>query len=157
GDHDRQLDTDLFKYALHGEDRRLGIEGIEDGFDHDQVGATFDQAAGGFAVVFHQFVEGDVALAGVVDVRGQRAGTAGRAEDARDETRAVGRLGGLGVRDFTGQTGAVAVQRVDQLLHAVVGLGYAGGVEGVGFEDVRAGIRVSFLDGLVDVGARQQQ
>src|SRR5690606_31029215 len=23
GDHDRQLDTDLFKYALHGEDRRL--------------------------------------------------------------------------------------------------------------------------------------
>ncbi len=157
GNHDRQFETDLFEHPLHGEDRRLGIEGVEDGFDHDQIGATFDQAAGGFAVVFHQFVEGDVAVAGVIDVRGQRAGTAGGAEDTGDETRAVGRLGGLGVRDFTGQAGALAVQLVDQLLHAVVGLGYAGGVEGVGFENVRAGIQVGFLDGLDDVGARQQQ
>jgi hypothetical protein len=83
--------------TLHGEDRRLGVEGVEDGFDQDQVGAAFDQAFGGLDVVFHQFIEGDVAVAGVVDVRGHRAGAAGRAEHAGDEARLVRGFQGLGV------------------------------------------------------------
>ena len=69
GDHDRQFDAVFLEHLLHGEDRRLGVEGVEDGLDQDQVGAAFDQATGGLHIVDHQLVEGDVAVARVVDVR----------------------------------------------------------------------------------------
>ncbi|MCY1351327.1 hypothetical protein D9M69_375900 [compost metagenome] len=157
GDHDRQLDAQFLEHALHGEDRRLGVEGVEDGFDQDQVGAACDQAPGGFAVVLHQLVEGDVAVAGIVHVRGNGAGTAGRAEHAGNEARLGRILGGLDIGHFTGQTRAFDVQFVHQLFHAVVGLGHAGGVEGVGLEDVRTGVQVGLLDGLDHVRAGQQQ
>ncbi len=157
GDHDRQLEAELVVDALHGEDRRLGVEGVEDGLDQDQVGAALDQAAGGLAVVRHQLVEGDVAKARVVDVRGDRAGAAGRAQHAGDEARPVGGLGGLGVGHFAGQARALDVQLVDQFFHTVVGLGHLGGVEGVGLEDVGAGVQVGLLDGLDDVRAAEQQ
>ena len=44
------------------------------------------------------------------------------------------------------QPRAVAVQLVDQLLHAVVGLGDRGGREGVGLDDVGAGHGVAVVD-----------
>ena len=91
GNHDRQFDTQGFEHALHGEDRGLGVEGVEDGFDQDQVGAAFDQALGGLGVVFDQFIEGHVAVAGVVHVGRQRAGAAGRAQYAGHEAR-LGRV-----------------------------------------------------------------
>ena len=109
GNHDRQFDAQLFEHALHGEDRRLGVEGVEDGFDQDQVGAAFDQAFGGFGVVFHQLIEGHVAVAGVVHVRRQRAGAAGRAEHAGDEARLVRGFQGLGVGDLARQACAFYV------------------------------------------------
>ena len=146
GDHDRQFEAQLFIHALHGEDRCLGVEGVEDGLDQDQVGAAFDQATGGLGVVLHQFVEGHVAVAGVVHVRRQRAGTAGRADHAGDETWLVRRLQGFGVGHLARQARAFHVQFVGQPFHAVVGLGHLGGVEGVGFQDVRAGIQVGLLD-----------
>ncbi len=157
GDHDRQLHAEFLEHALDGEDRRLGVEGVEDGLDQDQVGAAFDQAAGRLDVVLHQFVEGDVAVAGVVHVRGNRAGAAGRAEHAGDETRLVRGLGGLRVRHLAGQARPFDVEFVGQRLHAVVGLGHLGGVEGVGLEDVGAGVEVGLLDGLDHVRAAQQQ
>ncbi|MCY1284935.1 hypothetical protein D9M70_338560 [compost metagenome] len=157
GNHDRQLEAQFLEHALHGEDRRLGVQGVEDGLDQDQVRAALDQAAGGLGVVLHQLVEGDVAVAGVVHVRGDGAGTAGRAEHAGDEARPVRRLQGLGIGHLAGQARAFDVQLVDQLFHAVVGLGHAGGVEGVGLEDVRAGVQVGLLDGLDHVRAAQQQ
>ena len=142
---------------MHGEDRGLGVQGVEDGFDQDQVGAAFDQAFGGLGVVFHQFIEGHVAVAGVVHVRRQRAGAAGRAEHAGDEARLVRGFQGLGVGDLARQACAFYVQFVRQALHAVVGLGHLGGVEGVGFQNVGAGIQVGFLDATNHVRARQHQ
>ena len=68
GNHDRQLDGVFVEHLLHGEDCCLGVQGVEDGFDQDQIGTASDQAAGGLGVVFHQLVEGDVAVARIVDV-----------------------------------------------------------------------------------------
>ncbi|MNY32985.1 hypothetical protein D3C86_1672350 [compost metagenome] len=82
---------------MHGEDRGFGVEGVEDGFDQDQVGAALDQALGGFGVVFHQLIKGHVAVARVIDVRRQRASAAGRTEHAGDEARLVRGFQGLGV------------------------------------------------------------
>ena len=39
-----------FEYFVDGEQRRLGIEGIEDRLDHQHVGAAVDQAMRGLAV-----------------------------------------------------------------------------------------------------------
>ncbi len=157
GDHDRQFDAIVLEHLLHGEDGRLGIEGVEDGLDQQQVGAALDQAASGLDVVFHQFVEGDVAVAGVVDVRGNRAGTAGRAEHAGDEAWLVGGLQGLGIGHLAGDARTFDVKLVDQRLHAIVGLGNLRGVEGVGFEDVGASVQVGLFDGRDDIGAAQQE
>ncbi|MND47723.1 hypothetical protein D3C80_386240 [compost metagenome] len=109
GNHDRQFDAQFFEYALYGKDRGLGVEGVEDGFDQDQVGAALDQAFGGFGVVFHQLIEGHVAVAGVVHVRGQRAGATGRTEHAGDEARLVRGFQGLGVGDLARQACAFYV------------------------------------------------
>ena len=157
GDHDRQLDAVLLEHLLHGEDGRLGVEGVEDGLDQDQVGAALDQTAGGLGVVLHQLVEGDVAVARVVDVRGDRAGAAGWTEDASDETRTVRGFQGLGVGHLASDAGALDVHLVGQRLHAIVGLGHAGGVEGVGFQDVGACIQVGLLDLGDDLRLAQQQ
>ncbi len=99
----------LLEHALHGEDRRFGVEGVENGFDQNQVGAALDQAFGGFGVVFHQLIEGHVAVAGVVDVGRQRAGAAGRAEHAGNEARLGRVFGGLGVGNLARQTCALYV------------------------------------------------
>ncbi len=157
GDHDRQFHLVFLEHLLHGEDRRLGVEGVEDGLDQDQVGAALDQAAGGLGVVLHQLVEGDVAVAGVVDVRGDRTGAAGRAEHAGDEAWLVRGFQGLGVGHLAGDTRALDVELVNQRFHAVVGLGYLRGVERVGLEDIGAGVQVGFLDRGDHIGAAEQQ
>ena len=56
------------EHALDGEERGLGVEGVEDGLDQQQVHAALHQAAGGLGVGRRQLVEGDVAQAGIVDV-----------------------------------------------------------------------------------------
>ncbi|RMR97359.1 hypothetical protein ALP75_205063 [Pseudomonas syringae pv. actinidiae] len=157
GNHDRQFKTQFLEHTLHGKDGCFGVEGVEDGFDQDQVGAALDQAFGGFGVVLHQFVERDVAIAGIVDVRRQRAGAAGRAEHAGNEARFVRGFEGFGVCDLAGQTGAFDVQLVNDRFHAVIGLGHLCGVEGIGFEDVGTGIQIRLLDGADHVWTGQDQ
>ena len=49
---------------LDGEQRRLGVEGVEDGFDQEDVGPAIDQPARGFGIGLDQFVKADVAKAG---------------------------------------------------------------------------------------------
>ncbi len=109
GNHDRQLDAQRFEHPLHSEDCRFGVECVENGFDQDQIGAALNQTFGRLGVVFHQLIKGHVAVAGVVHVRRQRAGTAGRAEHARDETRLGRVLQGLGVGDLACQARALYV------------------------------------------------
>ncbi len=69
GNHDRQFDAIFLEHLLNRKDRSLGVQGVEDGLDQDQVGAAFDQAAGSLGVVLDQLVKGDVTITGVVDVR----------------------------------------------------------------------------------------
>ena len=75
----------LLEQRLDGEDRRLGVERVEDRLDEEEVGAAVDQAVGLLEVGRDQLVEGDVAGAGVVDVRARstRSGWSGRARRRR--------------------------------------------------------------------------
>ena len=81
--------------ARHGEDRRLGVQRVEDGLDQDDVGAAVDQPVDLLGVGVAQLVEGDGAEAGIVDVRRERGGAVGRPERAGDEAAPAVRLLGL--------------------------------------------------------------
>ena len=74
-----------------GEDRRLGVQRVEDGLDQKDVDAPFDQRLGLLGIGRAQLLEGDVARARVVDVGRNRRGLRLRAERAGDEPRPVGR------------------------------------------------------------------
>ena len=78
----------LLEERLEREDRRLGVERVEDRLDEQHVGAAVDQAAGLLEVGLDELVVGDVAGAGVVDVGGDGRRAVGRAEGAERRSAA---------------------------------------------------------------------
>ena len=85
GNHHRQVHALLDEHLVAGEDRRLGVQRVEDRLDQDDVGAAIDQAAQLFAIGDPQIVEGHGAVAGIVDVRRHGGGAVGRPQRAGDE------------------------------------------------------------------------
>ena len=157
GDHDRHVDPGLFARHVDGIERRLAVECVEHGLDQQQVHPALDQGARGLVIGGDEFVEGDVAHAGVVDIGRDRGGAVGRTEDAGDEARPPRARGLDRVRRFTGEARATDVQLMDHLFGTVVGLGDAGRVEGIGLDDVGAGLEIGDVDGGDDLGAAQGQ
>ncbi len=157
GDHHRPAPPSIVEEGFDGEQRGLGVECVEDGFDQQDISAALDQTADRFGVVGYQFVESDVAVAGVVDVRRYRSGAAGRAEDAGDETRLVRIGSGEFVAQFAGELGAFEIQFVDNLGQVVIGLRNGGRVEGAGFENVGVGFKIGAVDATDDLRSGQHQ
>ena len=89
-DHDRQLTAQFRKHRLDREDRRFGIQGIEDGLDHDQVDATFNQGFCRLGIVVAQLVEGNAARPGIVHIGRNGCGFRGRPEHAGNVAGLVG-------------------------------------------------------------------
>ncbi len=134
-----------------GEDRRLGVERVEDGLDQQHIDAAIDQSAHLLGIGDAQFIEGDGAEARIQDIGRDRGGAVGRADGAGDKTRAAV----LVLRDLRGlacQPGAFEIQLVGDLRHAVIGLRDAGRREGIGRNDVGAGAEISEMNGAHRVG-----
>ena len=133
------------KTCLRRDDRRLGVERVEDRLDEDDLGAAVDEAPHLLGIGLAHLVEGDRAVAGIVHVGRDRQRAVRRADGAGDEAAAaVLRLGED--RRLAGEARALAVQLVDDRLEAVVGLGDRGAREGVGLDDVGAGAEVVEVD-----------
>ena len=103
GDHHGHVDAARFRDFCDGVKRGLGVQGVEDGFDQQQISAAVEQAVDLLAVGFTQIVKGDGAVAGAGYVGRDRSGAVGRADGAGDKARfAV--LGadalGSGAREF---------------------------------------------------------
>ncbi len=156
GNHHRQRDARLFESFVNSEQRRLGVERVEDGFDQDQIGSTFDQTARGVLVGYAQFIEGDRAEAGIGDVRRDRGGAVGRPHRAGDEALSAVALFGFD-RRFDRETRAFDVQLARQRFHAVIGLGDGSAGEGVGLDDIGAGLEIGEMDFADSVGLGQDQ
>ena len=146
GDHNRQLNAQRFKLRFHRKNRRFGVKGVENGFNQDQIRTTFHQRFGGFAIGRHQLVKSDVAECRIVDVRRNRRRAVGRAENtgnvARFLRRARGPLISTGARQFRRRK--VDFRR--QGFHLVIRHRNGRGVEGVGFDDIRARFKVGVVD-----------
>ncbi len=145
-DHDGQVDAPVLEERLDGEDRRLGVEGIEDGLDEQHVRAAVHQAFGGLVIGLGQLVEGGVAKARVVDVRRDGAGAVGGAQHAGNEARLVGLPGGHRVGGLARHLGRISIQLIDQILQLIIGLGNGGRVEGVGLDNVGTGLQIGRMD-----------
>jgi hypothetical protein len=105
-DDQRQALAAVGEVFLDGEQRRLGVERVEDGFHQQQVGAAFDQAFDLLVVGGAQLLEVDVARARVVDVGADAGGARRRAQGAGDEARLVrrGELVGASRASFAAAT-----------------------------------------------------
>jgi hypothetical protein len=156
-DHDRPTAAALLEERLDGEDRGLGVEGVEDRLDEQQVGAAVHEAVGLLEVGLHEGLVGHVARTRVVDVRGDRRRAGRGAEGAGDVARLVGRLGGHQVALGSGQPSGLVVQLVGQLDHVVVGERDPLGVERVGLDQVGAGLEVLPVDGADDLGLAERE
>ncbi len=73
-----------------GDEGGLGVQRVEHRLDQDEVDAAVQQPVDLLAIDALHFVEGDGAIAGIVDVGRDRQRLVGRAERAGDEARLVG-------------------------------------------------------------------
>ena len=96
-------------------DRRLGVEGVEDGFDENKIRAAVQKPQRGKVVGFPQFVEGDIPCGGIVGIRREGSRPSRGAHAARHEPGSpvlcgelvgagAGHLG-AGLVDVVGETG----------------------------------------------------
>ena len=153
--HQRQAFAGVFEEIQAGMDRRLRVQGIERGFDQQQVGAAFDEGGDGDGVVFGQFVKGNISEPRIVDIGRNRGRLAGRADDAGDETRLLRRARVHFVAGGASQPRTRQIQLSMQSFHAVIGLGTAVGIEGIGFDDIGPGLQVSQVNIPDQIGSGQ--
>jgi hypothetical protein len=144
-------------HLLNRDERRLGVERVEDGLDHQEVGAAVDQAPDLLDVRLAHLVERRRAEPCVVDVGGNREGPVHRPHDARGKARLFRRPGRPLVARGPGQARALEVQLVGERLEPVVRLHDRGAVERVRLEDVAAGLEVLVMDPADDVRPRQHE
>ena len=151
-DHHRQAEATGFEGLVDGEEGGLEDERVEDRLAEEEVGAGVDEGVDLLAVGVAHLEERHVALGGVVDVAGHRQRLVRRPDGAGDEG-VLARVGGLeGVDGLAGDLDRLGVQLADEVRHRVVFHRDGRAVEGVGLEDVGAGVEVGAVDVADDGG-----
>ena len=143
---------------IHGEQCRLGIERIENGFDQQDIRTAIDQAANGFGIIRHQLIESNAAETRVIYIRGDRCRLGRRPQHARDKARFFRRFRLHRLRCFPREFGAGKIEFVYQILHVVIRHRGGGGIEGVGLDDIRTRFQIGIVDGTdnLRLGERQK-
>ena len=144
-DHHRQVAAELVVGRLDAGIGRLGVQRVEDRLDDEDVGAALDEPLRGLGIGVAQLVEGNRTKAGIVDVRRDRRGAVGRAQRADDEAP-LAVLRRRAIARGTRQPRAFSVQLGDDLLHAVIGLRDRRRREGVGGNEIGAGLGIGVVD-----------
>jgi hypothetical protein len=156
-DHQRQADTLLLEHLFDGDDAGFRVQRVDDGFEEQQIAAAVDQPARLILVGLAQLVEGHRPERRIVDIGGDRQDPVGRPHRSGGEARAIRRARGPFLARRLRQPGTLEVQLVDQPLEAVVGLRDRRAAEGVGLDDVAAGLEILAMDRGDDVGTREHQ
>ena len=169
-----EFEVVLFEDLADGDEGGFGVEGVEDGFDHEGIDTTGDESADLVFVGGFDLVEGDVAEAKVGEVRELREGDGEGTDGTGDIAFATGLLtdlvgpfaalpGGLEIdfpsevieelvfEDFLEEVGVFAAAFGD--FFEELRLGDAGAGEGVGFDEVGTGFEETAVDVLNDVRA----
>ena len=178
--HDGPLDAIGIKDFLGRHQRGLGVEGVEDGFDHDDVRTTGDQTANLQFIGRHHLVESHIAEGQVLGVRELRQRHRERSHSTGDVALAPGLLTNL-IRplpallrrlvidlpgkvveefvldDLLEELRILAAALFARVFHEKLALGDAGAGERVGLDDVRSGLQEPPVNVLNDVRPRDRQ
>jgi len=111
---DGELLLFLVEDFLAGDEGGFGIEGVEDGFDHEDVDATVDKSDDLAPVVVLYLVEGDGAEGGVVGVDDVGEGD-GEGADGSSRVAFDAGVGADVVAGFAGELGRFIVELVDEV------------------------------------------
>ena len=154
-DDHRITDPAFLKKGLAGKDRGLGVERVEDGFDHQHIDAPFGQCPRLLQIGVDQLLKGHVALAGIVHVRADAGRAVGRANGAHHEPGTLRR--GDRVGRLACQARRRHVHLVAERLHVVVGHRDLLRVEGVGLDQIGARLEIGAVDVTNQIGLGQHQ
>ncbi len=154
GDHQRQRNAQRLKLALDSKNGGLGVQRVENSFDHDDVRAAFNQCARRFPIGGDQLIKSDITKGGIVDVRRDGTGTVGWPQHACDIARTVRRFCAPFIGAGAGELCRFVVNLRRQRLHMVVRHGDGGGVEGVSFQNIGARLKISVMYGADNIGLR---
>ena len=135
----------LVERFLDGEDRGFGVQRVEHGLDHDQIGAAAHQARASHRDSRAQCVEVDIA-----ESRDRRHSATARqcgwwGPARRPQSAAVATSRFL-VAGSPRKARAFFVQFRDEMLEPVIGLGNRGRIEGVRLDDVGARVEIGVAD-----------
>jgi hypothetical protein len=144
GDAEREPDAPLLEDLLDGDDRRLGVQRVEDGPDQQELDAPADQAAPLLAVGGPHLVEADRPVGRIVHVGREGQGLVEGSERPGREARPLLRGPLLGCP--AGDLGGGPVHLVGEVLEPVVRLRDRAGREGVRRDDVRPGLEIGPMD-----------
>ena len=62
------MNAEFFLHLINGEQRRLCVKRVEDGFHQQYVRAAFNEPSDGFPIGLSQIIKRDIACAGVIHV-----------------------------------------------------------------------------------------
>ena len=128
------------------EQRRLGVQGVEDRLDDQNIRAALDQRGCRLGIGLAQIVEAHRAKARIIDVGRNRGGAIGRPQRAGDEA-ALAVLALRLVGRFASEPRRGKIQFGDKLLHAVIGLRDPCRIECIRLDDVGAGFEIGEMNG----------
>ena len=154
---EREPERELGRDVAGRDDRRLGVQRVEDRLDHEQVDASVAQSGDLLLVRLAHLVEGHRAVRGVLDARRERERDVERAERAGDEARPLGCPLRPLVGRVPGETRAFEAHLGGCVPEVVVGLPDAGRREGVRRRDVGARGEVGVVDLGDDLRMREVQ
>ena len=121
------------------------------------VHAALDQSARLRGIGLNKHIEAHIAEAGIVHVGGDRRGAVGGADGAGDEAGFVRRPRRPGVGRLAGEPGGSDIQLMCDGFKPIIGLGDGLRVEGVGLDDVGAGLQIGVVDLADDVRLGQHK
>ncbi len=136
----------LGRDCLRGHDRRLGVQGVEDRLDEEEVDAPVTERADLLLVRGLHGVERHGAKGRLVDLRRERQRDVERPDRARDEPRLLRRPRRPGVGGSTREAGSFEAHLRCSAPEGVVGLSDRRRSERVRGRDVRARVEVRVVD-----------
>ena len=143
-DEDGQPGSGGLEHFVQRDQGRLGVQRIEDRLQENEIDPAVHQGLRRLAVGGAEGGKVDPPRARVVHVRRDREGLVGGPQCAGDEARPLG--GGCGVRCLARDPGAGEIEGAHLAGEAVVLLGHAVRVEGVGGDDVGARFEEARMD-----------
>ena len=147
----------LVEERLDREDGGLGVQHVEDSLDEKISTPPSARPWAASPVGLHELIERDRPCPRVVDVGRHRGGLVGRPEGAGHKAGLVRDPAGGFIGGGAGEPGGGDIKFDGTCFHPVVGQADAVGVEGVGLDDVRAGLKVLAVDVAYDVRTGEGQ